>query len=162
MFLLGAGFLLLETKGVTELSLLFGSTWIVNAVVIGAFMAMALLSNLVIMLRPISRKLSYKALLLLLAAGLVLPYSALNALSGGLKLIVSGIAEGLPVFFTGLIFSRSFRDVSDPAKALGVNLFGAAVGGTLENLVMVGGTTVLGLLAILLYALSAIFSGSLA
>ncbi|MGZ5061610.1 MAG: hypothetical protein ACXWBL_02890 [Usitatibacter sp.] len=30
MFLLGAGFMLLETRAVTELSLLFGSTWVVN------------------------------------------------------------------------------------------------------------------------------------
>ena len=37
LFLLGAGFMLLETKAVTELSLLFGSTWIVNAVVIQHF-----------------------------------------------------------------------------------------------------------------------------
>jgi hypothetical protein len=157
MFLLGAGFLLLETKGVTELSLLFGSTWIVNAVVIGAFLAMALLSNAVIMVRAISRGLSYAALFALLLTQLFVPYSALNAFSGALKLIMAGLAVGLPVFFTGLIFSRSFRDVSDPAKALGVNLFGAAVGGILENLVMIGGTTVLGVLAIVLYAFSAVF-----
>jgi hypothetical protein len=45
-FLLGAGFLLLETRAITQLSLLFGSTWVVSAVVIGAFLCMALLSNL--------------------------------------------------------------------------------------------------------------------
>jgi hypothetical protein len=49
LFLLGAGFLLLETRGVTELSLLFGSTWIVNAVVIAAFLGMALLANILVM-----------------------------------------------------------------------------------------------------------------
>jgi hypothetical protein len=53
-FLLGAGFLLLETKGVTELSLLFGSTWIVNAVVIAAFLTMALLANACVMFRAVS------------------------------------------------------------------------------------------------------------
>ena len=35
MFLLGAAFLLLETRAVTQLSLLFGSTWIVNTSVFG-------------------------------------------------------------------------------------------------------------------------------
>src|SRR5205085_11173980 len=30
MFFLGAGFMLLETKGVVHMALLFGSTWIVN------------------------------------------------------------------------------------------------------------------------------------
>ena len=36
LFLMGAAFLLIETRSVTELSLLFGSTWLVNAAVFGA------------------------------------------------------------------------------------------------------------------------------
>lgn len=44
-FLLGCGFLLLETKSVTTFSLLFGSTWIVNAVVFSAILGIALLAN---------------------------------------------------------------------------------------------------------------------
>ena len=36
-----------------------------------------------------------------------------------------------------------------------MNLLGAVVGGALENLVMVGGTVVLGVLAIVLYAIAA-------
>jgi hypothetical protein len=52
------------------------------------------------------------------------------------------------------VFSRSFRDVARPAQALGINLLGAVVGGALENLVMVGGTPVLGVLVIIIYGLS--------
>ena len=37
-FFLGAAFFLLETKSITELALLFGSTWIVNAAVIAAIL----------------------------------------------------------------------------------------------------------------------------
>ena len=158
LFLLGAGFLLLETKGVTELSLLFGSTWTVNAVVIAAFLCMGLLANALIMYRPIPRKLAYVALFILLLVGLVLPYSAFSGLSAPLKVLVASVVVGLPVFFSGMIFSRSFRDVTSPAQGLGVNLFGAVVGGTLENMVMIGGTLSLGILAIALYALSAIFA----
>jgi hypothetical protein len=66
---------------------------------------------------------------------------------------------GLPVFFSGLIFSRSFRDVTQPAQALGINLLGAVVGGALENLVMIGGTPILGGLAIVLYGFSAAMLG---
>ncbi len=51
LFLLGAGFMLLETKAITELSLLFGSTWIVNAVVITAFLVMGLLANTLMIFR---------------------------------------------------------------------------------------------------------------
>ena len=39
---------------------------------------------------------------------------------------------------------------------LGTNLFGAVVGGILENSVMVGGTPILGILAITLYLMSAL------
>ncbi len=159
LFLLGAGFLLLETKGVTELSLLFGSTWTVNAVVIAAFLCMGLLANLLIMYRPFPQALAYSALFVLLLLSLVLPYSLFSGLSAPLKVLSASVIVGLPVFFSGMIFSRSFRGVSSPAKALGVNLFGAVVGGTLENAVMIGGTMSLGILAIVLYGLSAVFAG---
>src|ERR1051325_6410559 len=53
MFFMGAGFMLLETRMVTALSLLFGSTWIVNAFVFGGVLTMVLLANLwVIRFRP--------------------------------------------------------------------------------------------------------------
>jgi SAM-dependent methyltransferase len=155
LFFLGAGFMLLETKGVTELSLLFGSTWIVNAVVIAAFLFMGLLANSLVMLRPISRRPAYYALFLLLVAGMFLPYSLLDALPGTEKVVVAGVLVGLPVFFSGLVFSRSFRDVAHPAQGLGINLLGAVVGGALENLVMIGGTPILGVLAVALYGMSA-------
>ncbi len=155
LFFLGAGFMLLETKGVTELSLLFGSTWIVNAVVIAAFLCMGLLANGVVMFRPISPRLAYGALFVLLVANMVLPYSLLDALPGSGKVLAAALVVGLPVFFSGLIFSRSFRDVAHPAQGLGINLLGAVVGGVLENLVMIGGTPILGVLALALYGASA-------
>jgi SAM-dependent methyltransferase len=157
LFLLGAGFLLLETKAVTELSLLFGSTWVVNAVVISAFITMGLLANTIIMFRPISRRVAYSCLFLLLGVGMVFPYALLDTLPTVGKTLAAGILVGLPIFFSGLVFSRSFRDVGQPSEALGVNLLGAVVGGTLENTVMLGGTPILGALAIVLYVLSAIF-----
>src|SRR5439155_13821308 len=45
MFFLGAGFMLLETKGVVHMALLFGSTWIVNSVVFFAILVMVFLAN---------------------------------------------------------------------------------------------------------------------
>ena len=39
LFLMGAAFLLIETRGVTSMSLLFGSTWIVNASIFGGIQA---------------------------------------------------------------------------------------------------------------------------
>jgi len=153
---LGAGFLLLETKAVTELSLLFGSTWTVNAMVIGTFLVAGLLANSVVMLRPVSGRIAYAALFALLGLGLVIPCAWLDGFSTPLKLLGAAALVGLPVFFSGLVFSGSFASVARPSEALGANLLGAVAGGALENTVMVGGTAFLGFLAILLYALSAV------
>jgi SAM-dependent methyltransferase len=156
MFFLGAGFLLLETKGVTELSLLFGGTWITNTIVIAAFLLMAIAANALVMFYAVSRRVAY--VLLFAALGFVgfFPYSLLSELATLPKVLAAGLLTALPVFFSGLIFSRSFRESADPGRALGMNLLGAVIGGALESLVMIGGTPVLGVLAILLYACSAL------
>ena len=96
-FLLGAGFLLLETKGVTELSLLFGSTWIVNAVVIAAFLTMALLANTYVMLRPVSWKFAYTTLFVLLILGMMFPYVRLEAFPTIGRVLGAALLVGLPV-----------------------------------------------------------------
>jgi hypothetical protein len=152
LFLLGAGFMLLETKAVTELSLLFGSTWIVNAVVIGAFLTMAFLANIAVLVRPISPKLVYALLFASLILGSLVPASVFAGSSVAIKIFAAGGLVALPVFFSGIAFSNSFRFSSRPEKALAVNIFGAMAGGILENAVMLGGVPILGILAILLYA----------
>jgi hypothetical protein len=155
-FFLGAGFLLLETKAITVLSLLFGSTWIVNAVVIAAFLLMALLSNAIVGFCTIPNIVSYGSLLLLLAVDLLFPYSRLNSTSPGIRVLIGGGWVALPVFFSGIIFSSSLKIFGRPAEALGINLFGAVVGGILENAVMIGGTSILSVLAMTLYVCSAL------
>jgi hypothetical protein len=136
-FFLGAGFLLLETKAVTQLALLFGATWIVNSIVIGAFLVMALAANA-------------------LAGTFRVPVVAINGLSGGAKFLIGGGWAALPVFFSGLVFSSSLQRFGRPAEVLGVNLFGAVLGGLLENAVMIGGTPILELLALGMYVASAV------
>lgn len=49
LFFLGAGFLLLETKSVTEMSLLFGSTWQVNVLVFFSILVLILAANLLVL-----------------------------------------------------------------------------------------------------------------
>jgi len=159
LFFLGSGFMLLETKGVTELSLLFGSTWIVNAVVISAFLLMGMLANAVVAKWPVPRHWAYTGLFVALIAGMVVPYSSLAALANIEKVLAATLLVGLPVFFSGMVFSRSFAEVAEPSRSLGINLLGAVVGGVLENLVMIGGTPILGVLAVTLYGVSAIGLG---
>lgn len=155
-FFLGAGFLLLETKGVTQMSLLFGSTWLVNAVIISSFLVMAIASNAVAAYFDISKAISYGLLLSVLVADFWFPYPLLNGAASWMKIVVGGGWVALPVFFSGMIFSSSVKRQRRAAEALGINLFGAVVGGILENSVMVGGTPILGALAITLYLMSAL------
>ena len=51
MFFLGAGFMLIETKAVVHMALLFGSTWMVNSVVFFAVLVMILVANLFVLRR---------------------------------------------------------------------------------------------------------------
>ena len=64
MFFLGAGFMLLETKGVVHMALLFGSTWMVNSIVFFAILTMILLSNLYVLAVQPQRLWPYYALLI--------------------------------------------------------------------------------------------------
>src|SRR5207245_4393749 len=63
LFLMGAAFLLIETRGIVDLSLLFGSTWIVNSTVIAGILLMAYLANLYVTIKHPSNLLPYFGLL---------------------------------------------------------------------------------------------------
>src|SRR5436190_17312346 len=85
MFFLGAAFMLLETKAVVQLALLFGSTWIVNSLVFFTALVLILLANLVVLKHPPERLIwHYAALLGLLAAAIAVPFSGF--LGGGILL----------------------------------------------------------------------------
>jgi spermidine synthase len=155
-FALGAAFMLLETRAVTELSLLLGSTWIVNTVAIIAFLAMAVTANFLLMRSDPPRKLIYSLLFASLALSIFFPLHLLSSLPMASKVIGGGIILSLPVFFSGMLFSRAFRSTTRPGQALGINLLGALIGGVAENTVMIGGTMLLGALAVLFYLISLI------
>ena len=54
-FLLGAGFMLLETKSIIQFALLWGSTWVVASMAIASVLTMALVANAVVARRTITR-----------------------------------------------------------------------------------------------------------
>jgi hypothetical protein len=150
-FLLGAGFLLVETSTITRLSLLFGSTWVVNASVISAFLLMAFVANALARRFTFNASLCYFALLVVLAIGTAVPYSWFTGTSIATKLFAVALWAALPVVFSGIIFSSALRNVASAADALGINILGAILGGVLENTVLLGGTVLLGVIAIILY-----------
>jgi spermidine synthase len=156
MFFLGAAFMLLETKAVVQLALLFGSTWVVNSLVFFTALILILLANLFVLKAPPTRLIwHYAALLGLLAAAIAIPFNVF--LSGGILLryaVPCVLALG-PMFFAGVIFARSFRDSAAPDLAFGSNIAGSVVGGLSESFSMLLGFRYLLLLAVAFYLLSA-------
>jgi SAM-dependent methyltransferase len=154
-FCLGAAFMLLETRAVVQLALLFGSTWLVNSLVFFTVLIMILLANFyVLKTKNVPMAWHYAGLLIFLGIGVLTPIDAF--LGGGLfwhYAIPCMLALG-PMFFSGVIFARSFRDVADPDMAFGSNVAGSVVGGLSESFSMLIGFRYLLLLAILLYVLS--------
>jgi SAM-dependent methyltransferase len=157
MFLMGAAFLLIETRGVTALSLLFGSTWIVNAAVFGGVLVIALGANaLVRRWRFTDVRIAYAFLFAALTISYVIAPQALLELPMAVRGIVGSLVNALPIGFAGLAFSTLLRLSPQPEAALGSNLLGAVLGGCLEYVSMVVGLRALTLLALALY-LGALF-----
>jgi hypothetical protein len=159
MFFLGAGFMLLETKGVVHLALLFGSTWIVNSIVFFAILVMVLLSNLyVLAARPRRTRLFYGLLLAALLVNVVVPMSTFLALPPAARVVVSCAVIFVPVFFAGVIFATAFRDSPQPDVDFGSNIGGVVLGGLSEYLSLVVGFNGLLLVACGYYLLSALLA----
>jgi SAM-dependent methyltransferase len=157
MFFLGAGFMLLETKGVVHMALLFGSTWLVNSFVFFAILVMILLSNLyVLLLKPERLGLYYGLLGLALLLNATVPMGIYLGLPSPAREVVSCAVVFVPIFFAGVIFAASFRDSSQPDVDFGSNIGGAILGGLSENLSLVFGFKNLILLAMVYYGLSAL------
>ncbi len=154
-FALGAAFLLLEVQTVSRATLLFGMTWVVNAIVISAVLLMILLANLTADRWPRLPAWLPVAGLAVTVLGLAcVPLDSFNALRGAPKVIAASGFLTAPIFFSGLIFIRSFAACADRSRALGSNLIGALVGGLLESLSFVTGIRALVLLVGLLYAVA--------
>jgi spermidine synthase len=157
MFFLGAGFMLLETKGVVHMALLFGSTWLVNSVVFFAILVMILASNLfVLVLKPQKLWPYYVLLSAALLVNILVPMSRFLALPGWEKVAVSCAVIFVPIFFAGIIFGTSFRDSSQPDVDFGSNIAGAILGGLSENLSLMIGFKNLLIVALAFYVLSAV------
>lgn len=151
MFLYGVAFLLLETKAITEMNLVWGTTWLTNAVVFGSIITMILLSTLMMHFRPLSLRISIVGLALSLVLNWLAPYQAVAGASVGLRLAFSMLFVGLPIFFAATSFAVIFSSREELDVAFGWNLLGAVVGGVLEFMSMATGFRVLALVALLMY-----------
>jgi len=154
-FFLGAGFMLLETRSVTQMALLFGSTWNVNAVVFISILLAILATNWMVQagLAP-RREFAYAFLFASLGLGYLFPFEKLLSLAFLPRLLASGVAVGAPVAFASVIFSTAFKEEKRVSQALGSNLLGVVFGGALEYTSNIWGLNHLYLVAMILYFIS--------
>jgi SAM-dependent methyltransferase len=154
-FFLGAGFMLIETKVITELGLVFGNTWSVSAVAVTGILVMGYLANLCIgRWGAVPRVPAFLLLEVALAAGLLLTRLAMGGHVLPLNKLFLPIALTTPLFFAGLIFSSELGRGGGIGPALAANLFGAMLGGFLEYNSMYWGLSSLYPLGMALYGLA--------
>jgi hypothetical protein len=152
LFLLGAAFLLLETRSVTGFALYFGTTWFVNALVFaGVLLAVLAAVEFTHRIRTPRLVVMYAVLIGGLALSWLVPSSVLLSMSVVPRAIVAIVISFLPIFAANVIFAKRFSATADAPMAFGTNLLGAIVGGCLEYLSLVFGYRTLLILAAMLY-----------
>ena len=151
--LLGAGFMLLEAQIVSRMALMFGTTWVVNSIVVSGLLCLILAANVLYKRFPaISMRWAYAGLFASLTISLAVPLEKLFVESVLIRATVSILVLCSPVFFAGIIFVSSFAKANFQGTALGSNLFGSLIGGLLESLSLWFGLKALLLLTGLIYA----------
>lgn len=151
MFLLGAGFMLIETKAVVAMALLFGSTWNVNTVVLFCVLAATLAATLLVLrLRPRGTLPLYAALAAALLLNAAVPLSAFFGVSGGTA--AACLLAFAPIIFSSAVFSIILSRSVQPDRDFAFNLAGAMCGGLAENAAMLVGYRGLALVALAFYA----------
>lgn len=157
-FYLGAGFLLLEAQIVSRMAMLFGTTWLVNSIVIGAILVLIVAVNFLVESWPsIPVRFAYVGIGICMLVSYFLPLEALFFESFWVKAVVATLVLCSPVAFASIVFIRSFAEYKFSGQALGSNLLGALVGGMLESMSMWTGIRSLVILAAVLYLLSLLY-----
>ena len=158
-FALGAAFLLLETRSLVSFSLLFGSTWLVNALAFFAILASVLLAILVNARLKLRRPgVLYGILFAALGLAFLIPPETLLIDPPWARYVLAAVLAFTPVFAANLIFTYSFRDTRTADMAFASNLIGAMVGGALEYVALITGYRVLLLIVAILYAIAWLFA----
>lgn len=161
VFWLGAAFLLLEVHNVSRLALCFGTTWQVNAWVIGVILGVILVANWVA--ARMSRRSAYPppwvivGLFATLAAAYFAPLEAFLNLTPPFGGFAATVLLTLPIFFAGVLFADAFAASSSPSFALGWNILGAVIGGMAESLSYLFGIPMLILVAAAFYLLAVVW-----
>lgn len=157
--LMGVAFLLLETKGVIQFSLLFGNTWFNNALVFFSVLVLILLANWIAYFLPEKTIFAAYALLIVssIVAGIVPVEHLLGIASPWQRYLEVNALIFSPLFFANLVFGLAFKTRHVAEHVFAWNLLGAIFGGILEYASMLLGYQILTLIAALIYISSFIF-----
>jgi SAM-dependent methyltransferase len=151
-FLLGAGFMLLETKSIIQFALLWGSTWVVASLAIASVLTMALLANAIVARRAVDRPWIVAGVLVaLLALNYFIPIGRVTFDSRAAESVFYAVLVFSPVLCAGLLFGSAIAQSDDLPRDYGINLLGAMVGGVGEYLSLVTGFRALLLVIALCY-----------
>lgn len=151
MFLYGFAFLLIETKFVTAMNLLWGTTWITSAVVFGSILAVILVGTILTERRALPWSVAGAGLIAALLVAYLLPLHLLLSTSPATRLALSILFVGTPVLFASLCFAVRFKARPAADLAFGWNLLGAVLGGLAEFFSMAVGFRALTGVAIAAY-----------
>ena len=140
MFFMGAAFMLLEAKSIVTFGLLFGTTWLTTALVIGAILVMVLAAIFVI------QRFGGGALWgwgIALGAALVVVYvvppEKFVFESPMLRYVVGALAALSPVMFANVVFAKLLGQAKETTHSLASNLVGSVFGGIAEYLSLATG-----------------------
>jgi SAM-dependent methyltransferase len=153
LFFLGAGFLLLETRSIAGFALLFGTTWVVNALVFGGVLVAVLAAvELTRRVRTPPIQVMYLVLAATLLLAYVVPNSVLLRQEIVVRIILAAVLAFLPIMCVNVVFAKRFAESADATTAFGANLLGAMLGGCLEYTALAIGYPALLGVAAALYA----------
>jgi len=153
--LMGAAFLLLETKNIVQFALLFGTTWFVNSLVFAGVLLSVLAAIEVASRFRLPRPgLLFAALAASLVIAWAIPAESLLTLAPLPRFLAATVIAFMPIFFANLIFSQRFKTTASSTAAFAANLLGAMLGGAFEYTALITGYRFLLVVIGVLYALA--------
>ena len=149
---MGAAFLLLETKNIATFALLFGTTWLVNALVFAGVLLVVLAAvEVTRRFRTPPLPVVFGGIAAALLVAYLVPPDALLPLPFWPRLLVAVLLAFVPIYLANVAFAKRFGASDDSRAAFGLNLLGAMLGGTMEYLALLTGYRNLLLIVAALY-----------
>ena len=155
LFFMGAAFLLLETKNIATFALLFGTTWMVNALVFGGVLVIVLAAvETTRRFRTPPLPVVFAGIAASLAVCYLIQPDWLLTLPFLLRIVAAVLLAFVPIYLANVAFSKRFGASDDSRSAFALNLLGAMLGGCLEYAALLTGYRNLLLVVAVLYLIA--------